>query len=254
MARKTMADTARSMKRFYKAAALHAGAHGFEIRLDGRPIRTPARAVLAVPSADLAAAIADEWNAQGEEIEPRKMPLTGLANAALDRIAPDPHVFAGGLAAFGESDLLCYRAQVPRALAQRQVEEWDPLLAWARQRFDVDFEVVEGIMHRRQPARTVDQLRKAVDARDPFALAGLSPLVTISGSLVIALALAEGAIDLDAAWAAAALDEQWQIEQWGADAEAVRSLEARRAEFEAAYRFLNLLQARSCPDRAQTLS
>ena len=123
----------------------------------------------------------------------------------------------------------------------RQSELWDPPLAWARRRFDINFEIVCGIMHRPQPNNTVQQLAQAVAARDPFELAALSPLVTIGGSLVLALALAEGEIDLETAWSAATLDEQWQLEQWGADAEAEKALETRRRDFDAAYRFLQLL-------------
>jgi len=229
------------MKRFYKEAAAAPQPGGVAILLDGRPVKTPARASLAVPTEELAEAIVAEWNAQGEEIDPRTMPLTGLANAAIDRVAPDPRAFAAGLARYGESDLLCYRADAPQPLVERQAEAWDPLLAWARRRFDVDFETVAGIMHRPQPPATVDRLAGAVASREPFRLAALSPLVTISGSLVIALALAEGEIGLGEAWAAATLEEAWQAEKWGEDALAVAALEARRREFEAAYLFLTLL-------------
>ena len=229
------------MKRFYKQAVAQPAEMGFEIRLDDRPVKTPARHPLRLPSQALAQAVADEWNSQGEEVDPRSMPLTGLANAAIDRIAPDPEAFAAGLARYGESDLLCYRADSPDALVRRQAELWDPILAWARRRFDIDFEIVCGIMHRPQHEGTLRQLAHAVAAREPFELAALSPLVTIGGSLVVALALAEEAIDLDTAWAAATLDEAWQAEQWGEDAEAAATLEARRREFAAAYRFLTLL-------------
>jgi chaperone required for assembly of F1-ATPase len=142
---------------------------------------------------------------------------------------------------FGESDLLCYRAEGPSALVARQSAEWDPILAWARRRFDVDFQVVQGIMHRPQPEMTLRQLGFAVSSYGPFQLAGLSPLVTIGGSLVIALALAEDMIGLESAWAAASLDEAWQFEQWGEDSEAAAVLEARRQEFAAGHRFLKLL-------------
>ena len=230
------------VKRFYKQAEPRAAEGGWEILLDGRTVKTPARATLRSPSGALAAAIAGEWNGQGETIDPRSMPLTGLANAAIDRVAPDPAAFAGGLAAYGETDLLCYRADAPAALIGRQRQLWDPLIAWARRRFDIDFEIVPGIMHRAQPARTVEQLGRAVAARDSFELAAFSPLVTIGGSLIIALALDEGAADLDPAWAAASLDESWQAEQWGVDAEAARTLEHRRVEFAAAFRFLELVR------------
>ena len=229
------------MKRFYREAAAGPGEGGVAILLDGRPVKTPARNPLAAPTEELAEAIAAEWNGQGDEIDPLSMPLTGLANAAIDRVAPDPAAFARNLAAYGESDLLCYRAEGPGALVQRQEEAWDPLLGWARRRFDIDFETVAGIMHRPQPAETVERLARAVAARDSFRLAALSPLVTISGSLVIALALAEGEIGLETAWAAATLDEAWQAEQWGEDSLAVQAMAARRREFDAAYLFLTLL-------------
>ena len=229
------------MKRFYRNAGSQPTNGGYEILLDGRGVKTPARKPLVVPSERLGQAISGEWNEQAETVNPRSMPLTGLANAAIDRVAPDPAAFARGVATFGESDLLCYRADQPRALVARQSQQWDPLLAWARRRYDVDFEVVTGIMHRPQPDRAVSQLAKAAAARGAFELAALSPLVTVSGSLIIALALAEDEIGLETAWFAATLDEQWQLEQWGSDAEAEKALDARRGDFEAGYRFLKLL-------------
>ncbi|HEX8241401.1 MAG TPA: ATP12 family protein [Allosphingosinicella sp.] len=229
------------MKRFYKQATVSPEAGGVAIMLDGRPVRTPGRNLLRVPTEELAEAVAAEWNGQGEQIDPRSMPLTGLANAAIDRVAPDPAAFARTLAEYGESDLLCYRAEGPQSLVERQSRVWDPLLGWARTRFGVEIETTAGVMHRRQPPETVEQLRRAVAARGAFQLAGLAPLVTIAGSLIIALALAEGAIGLEAAWDAALLDEAWQAEQWGADPLAAASLENRRREFEGAYLFLTLL-------------
>ena len=226
------------MRRFYKSAGV---GEGNLVMLDSRPVKTPGRAPLAPPSARLAEAIADEWNAQGEKIDPWAMPLTGLANAAIDRVAPAKEAFARGLAVYGESDLLCYRAEGPAQLVARQAELWDPLLAWARDRYDVSFEVTAGVIHRPQPPETVARLAAAVHGYDAWRLAALQPLVTIAGSLVIALALAESAIDLDRAWDAGTLDEQWQIEQWGEDAEAMKALAGRRADFAAAARFLSLL-------------
>ena len=229
------------MKRFYGQATASPEEGGVAILLDGRPVRTPGRNLLRVPTEELAEAIASEWNAQGETVDPRSMPLTGLANAAIDRVAPDPAGFARTLADYGESDLLCYRAEGPQSLVERQEQGWGPLLAWARTRFGVELETTTGVMHRRQPAETVERLGRAAAARSPFQLAGLAPLVTIAGSLIVALALAEGAIGLDSAWDAAMLDEAWQAEQWGADPLAAASLQNRRREFEAAYRFLTLL-------------
>ncbi len=236
-----MADAAGPVKRFYKEATAAQLEGGWEIRLDARPVKTPARQALLLPTAGLAEAIAEEWRAQGDKIDPRSMPLTGLANAAIDRIAPDPQAFAGTLAGYGESDLLCYRADGPEPLVRIQAESWDPLLAWARNRFDIDFEVTTGVIHRAQPPRTVEQLARALAARDPFRLAALSPLVTISGSLVIALALDEQSIELATAWSAATVDEAWQAEQWGEDAEATARMEARHKEFTDAYRLRLLL-------------
>jgi chaperone required for assembly of F1-ATPase len=169
------------------------------------------------------------------------MPLTGLANAAIDRVAPDPAGFAAGLAQYGESDLLCYRAEGPAPLVARQAEHWDPLLGWARRRYDVELKVAQGVIHQPQPPATVARLARAVAARSVFELAGLSPLVTVSGSLVIALAVAEAEIDLDAAWAAATVDDQWQTEKWGEDKEAALALANRRRDFEAGALFLQLL-------------
>lgn len=236
-----MEDSARAVKRFYGHAAASPEEGGVAVLLDGRPVRTPGRNLLRAPTEELAEAIAAEWNAQGETVDPLSMPLTGLANAAIDRVAPDPAGFARSLAEYGESDLLCYRAEGPQSLVERQDKVWNPLLAWARTRFGVEIETTAGVIHRRQPDATVERLGRAVAARGAFQLAGLSPLVTIAGSLIVALALAEGAIGLETAWEAAMLDEAWQAEQWGADPLAAASLENRRREFEAAYFFLTLL-------------
>ena len=226
------------MKRFWKQVTIEPG-NG--IALDGKPVRTPGRAPLMLPTPQLAEAVAGEWRAVGETIDPRAMPLTGLANAAIDRIAPDPAAFAAGLAAYGESDLLYYRAEDPPELVARQRAAWDPLLEWARGRYDVHFETVAGVMHRAQPEATIARLSEAVAALDPFRLAGLSPVVTISGSLVAALALIEDAADSDTVWSAAQIDEDWQAEQWGEDTLATQAREARRAEFDAGVRFLGLV-------------
>ncbi|MBU3077974.1 ATP12 family chaperone protein [Sphingomonas quercus] len=227
------------MKRFYVKA--EAGADG-GVLLDGRPVRTPARAPLALPNTALAEAVAAEWAGQGEEIAPATMKLTGLANAAIDRVAPDPSAFAAGLVGYAQSDLTCYRADGPGSLVARQAAAWDPLLDWARRRYDVHFAVTAGIIHIAQPPRTLERLGQAVAARSPFALAGLSPLVTIAGSLVVALAVAEGAIPAEQGFAAAMLDELWQAEQWGDDALALEARENRRQDFLAAARFLALLE------------
>ena len=229
------------MKRFWKDVTVEPGKEGWAVNLDSRPVKTPARAALAVPSEVLAEAISDEWRAVGETIDPRALPLTGLANAAIDRVAPDPRAFAAKLAEYAEGDLACYRVDGPSALVARQESSWDPLLAWARRRYDIDFVTTSGLMHVAQPPATVERLSHAVAALDPFRLAGLSPLVTIGGSLVAALAVLENAITSEEAWAAVSIDERWQLEQWGSDAEAEAALENRRRDFLAAARFLELL-------------
>lgn len=226
------------MKRFWKEVSVDPDRG---IRLDGKPVRTPGKQPLILPTDALAEAVADEWRAVGEgaEIDPRAMPLTGLANAATERI--DPAAFAAALAAFGESDLLCYRAESPDDLVARQAALWDPLLDWARTRYDVHFEIAAGVMHRPQPPATIARLAEAVSARNAWQLAGLSPIVTIGGSLVAALALDEGAATPEDVWRAVELDEDWQAEQWGRDELSLGALESRRRDFNAGVRFLNLL-------------
>jgi chaperone required for assembly of F1-ATPase len=226
------------MKRFWKQVTVDAERG---VRLDDRPVRTPGRVPLLLSTDLLAEAVADEWRGVAEDIDPRAMPLTGLANAAIDRIAPDPAAFAAGLAAYGESDLLCYRADSPPDLVARQAAQWDPPLDWARARYDMHFEIVTGVMHRPQPEATIERLGAAIATRTAFELAPLSTIVTITGSLVLALALAERAMDADTVWAAANLDEDWQAEQWGEDDLAVKTREAHQREFEAAARFLSLV-------------
>ena len=229
------------MKRFWKAADVVERDGGWGVELDAKPLRTPAREPLTVPTRALADSIAYEWNGVEEKIDPRGLPLTGLANAAIDRVAPDKQAFAAGLARYAEADLACYRAENPPGLVERQAEYWDPLLGWGQRRFDVDFKTTNGIVHVAQPQATVDRLAHAVSTLDPFRLAGLSPLVTIGGSLLAALGVLEGAFTPEQAWEAASVDDRWQLEQWGSDAEAEAALANRRWDFLAAARFLELL-------------
>lgn len=225
------------MKRFYREVRTEDGA----VLLDGRPVRTPARERLLLPAPALAHAVAAEWEAQGDTIDPRSMPMTGIANAAIDRVAPDAATFAAPLAAYAETDLLCYRAETPEPLIEAQAATWNPLLEWARGRYDVHFLVTSGIVHVAQPPATIARVGEALRARDPFALAAMAPLVTIGGSLIVALALAEHVLDADAAFDATHLDELWQARLWGEDALALRTRQARRADFTAAASFLALL-------------
>lgn len=229
------------MKRFWKDVAITGGPGDFGVTLDDRPLRTPARAPLAVPTLSLVEAIAAEWRDSPEQVDPRAMPLTGLANAAIDRIAPDRESFAAGLASYAKSDLLAYRAEGPLPLIERQEAAWNPLLQWARRRFDVDFAVTSGIIFVDQPGETVRKLSHAVAALDPFRLAALAPLVTIGGSLVAALALLEGEVTPEEVWAAVTVDEHWQLEKWGEDPEALATLRHREQDFRAAARLLTLL-------------
>lgn len=229
------------MKRFYKDAAAVAGEGGWGIALDGRAVRTPARAPLLLPTEALAQAVAAEWMAQVDQIKPLTMPLTGLSNAAIDRVAPDRTTFGAGLAAYAETELLAYRADYPPALIERQAAVWDPLLAWARARYDVAFTVTTGIVHVAQPTATLARIGAAYAALDAFRLAALNLGVTITGSAVIALALNEAHVDAPAAYAAGHLDELWQAEQWGSDPLAEAPRAERQSNLAAAARLLDLL-------------
>jgi len=229
------------MKRFYTDVGWSADGDGWGIRLDGKPVRTPARVPLLVPTAALADAVAGEWRAQADMIKPATMPLTGLANAAIDRVAAAPEAFAHGLARFAESELLCYRAEGPPPLVARQAAVWDPLIAWARARYDVEFAVTAGIIHAGQPPATLARLGTAYASFDAFRLAALNPVVTICGSAVIGLAVAEGQLDAAAAWQAGQLDEIWQAEQWGEDPLATASRIERQAALASATTMLALL-------------
>jgi chaperone required for assembly of F1-ATPase len=223
------------MKRFYKEVSV---SEELGVLLDGRPVKTPAKAEFMLPNSVLAEAVADEWRAQGVTVNPWKMPFTGLANAAIDKITPE---FVAGLAAYAESDVLCYRADDPPELVARQEAVWNPMLDWARGRFDVSFTNVAGIMHQPQPRSTVKRLGEALAIYPAFAIAPLSQIITISGSLILALALAERTIEAELAFDAAHLDELWQEEKWGADDFALEARAARRGDFLAACRFLTLL-------------
>ena len=227
------------MKRFYKTVSV---TQDRGILLDARAVKTPGKTILTLPNAALAEAVAEEWRAQGEDILPQSMPLTGLANAAIEIVSPDPAAFAAGLAKFGETELLCYRAGEPPELVARQDNVWNPLLDWARSRYDVSFTVVTGIMHQPQPARTLARLGDALAGRSAWELAPLSPITTIGGSFVMALAILERQIAPDAGFDAAHLDELWQAEKWGEDWMAADARAAHRSDFVAACRFLRLVQ------------
>ena len=229
------------LKRFYEAVTVTDEPGGFGIALDGRPVRTPERAPLVLPSRPLAEAIAAEWAAQGDHILPATMTLTRLANTALDRVAGREQPVAADIVAYAGCDLLCYRADSPERLVARQAAAWDPLLTWARRALGSGFVCVTGVVHHPQPAGALEALGRALEHQEAFRLAALHTITTLSGSAIIALALGEGAVSADAAWTAAHVDEDWQIEQWGADSEAEARRAARRQEFDCAVRLLELL-------------
>jgi chaperone required for assembly of F1-ATPase len=235
-------------RRFWqRAAPVPAEGGGFGVRLDARPLTTPGGAPLVVPTEALAHAIAAEWDATLGEIRPERLPLTRAANSAIDRVPPAREAVVDAIAAYGGADLLCYRAAEPAALAARQAEGWDPWLRWAALTFAAPMVAVTGVMHEPQPASTVAALRAAVDAHDPFALVALNELVTLSGSLVLGLAVARGALAAEDAWELSRIDETWQAEQWGRDPEAEALAAGRRAEFLRARDLLDLLAGEPAP-------
>jgi chaperone required for assembly of F1-ATPase len=220
-------------RRFYETAATAAVADGYAVRLDDKPVRTPARRVLAAPTLALAEAIAAEWQAQKDVIDPAKMPLTRLANAIIDGVADAPQPVAAEIAKYLASDLLLYRAGAPPGLVERQAQHWDPILAWARQALGADFKLGEGVVHVAQPEAALAAARAAIPL-EPWRLGAVHAMTTLTGSALIALAMARGALSADAAWQAAHVDEDWNMAQWGRDEMAAARQEFRFAEFQAA--------------------
>lgn len=229
------------MRRFWKDVKLEPSTFGQAVRLDGRPVKTPTGNALALPTQSLADAVVAEWQAVEKTIDPALMPMTGFANAAIDRVAPDRAGFAAAIAAYGETDLFCYRAEAGTALAEHQTAVWDPWLDWARVRYDISFVIVEGIMHQPQAAATLEKLSAAVAGRGTFELAAMAKLAHLSGSLIATLAVVEHAGTAADLWHAACLDELWQENLWGADHWAQKNRSDRKAEFLQAVRFLGLL-------------
>jgi chaperone required for assembly of F1-ATPase len=230
-------------KRFYKEASVGERDGQFVLLLDGKLARTPARNALAAPSRALMEAVAAEWNAIGETINPALMPLTRLVNVAIDRVAGEAEAVAAETAKYAGSDLLCYRAGNPAGLVAAQAEAWDPVLDWVRETYGARFALAEGVTFAAQPAQSIEAIRAEVERyAPPFALAALATATAITGSVLLALALARGRLSADAAWAAAHVDEQWNAGRWGEDSEAQRRLATRRAEFNAAAKVLALLR------------
>jgi chaperone required for assembly of F1-ATPase len=227
-------------KRFYARAGVAQSPDGFAITLDDKPVRTPSGRALAAPSPDIAAAIAAEWEAQQEFIHPLTMPLTRLANSVVDAVADRVEAVAADIAKYFESDLLFYRAGHPDGLVAREAAHWDPVLFWAAEALGAHFILAEGIMHVRQPDAAVQAARAALPD-DPWSVAALHVITTSTGSALLALALLRGVLDSDQVWAAAHVDEDWNIEKWGIDEEVAARRAARRVDFAAAVRILKAL-------------
>ncbi|MEA2928538.1 MAG: hypothetical protein QOG38_966 [Hyphomicrobiales bacterium] len=228
----------RLRKRFYERAHV-ADTAPFSVLLDGRPVKTPAQRAQAAPTRAVGAAIAREWDAQGERIDPATMPLTRLANAIIDGVAVTPAPVADAVAKFLGSDLLCYRADTPEGLVQRQAQHWDPVLAWAREALGARFVLSEGVMFVAQPESALAAARNAIPA-DPWRLGAVHTITTLTGSALLALAIAHGALDAEAAWTAAHVDEDWNMSQWGRDEIALARRAARFGEMQAAATVLAL--------------
>lgn len=222
-------------KRFYKEAETVETPEGFAVQLDGRPVRTPGRALLALPSAAAAELVAAEFAAQDETIDPVTMPVLRIVNTAIDGVAPDMQAVLEDVMRFSASDLLCYRADAPEALVTRQAEAWDPVLDWARSALGARFFLAEGVMHVEQPRESVAAVGLWLRQRqEPFRLSAIHVMTTLTGSALLALAVEAEALTPEEAWTAAHVDEDWNTEQWGEDAEAAARRVVRRKEFDAA--------------------
>jgi chaperone required for assembly of F1-ATPase len=244
-ARRAMRPALRA--RFYRDAGVGEGPAGFQILLDGRPVRTPARHVLTAPTRELAEQIAAEWQGQRDVIDPAKMPLTRLANAIIDGVALAPQPVRAEIEKYLATDLVLYRASGPERLVARQAQHWDPVLDWAREALGARFVLAAGVMHVAQPSAAVAAATAVIpsgegSARDHWRLGALNVITTLTGSALLALALAAGRIDADAAWAAAHVDEDWNMEQWGRDPLALERRAFHFAELQAAATVLALLR------------
>ena len=227
-------------KRFYKDVSVADEGGGFGLLLDGKPVRTPGKAPLAVSSKALAERIADEWRAQGAHIDPKTMPLTKLANTAIDGVAGQRDAVIDDILAHARADLLCYRADGPEGLVARQTKLWDPVLAWAKDSLHAPLNLSRGIVHVAQPDASIAALRREIAKLDDFGLAALHVMTSLTGSALLGLAVALERLSPDAAWDAAHVDEDFQIGRWGEDADAKARRKTRKAEFDAAAQALEL--------------
>lgn len=228
-------------KRFWKEATVTDQPGGYGIALDGRPVKTPAKTPLIVPTKGLALAIAAEWDAQQGEVKPETMPFTRMSNSALDKVTPQHAEVAALLAAYGESDLICYRAEGPEELALRQATAWDPLIKWAGTALAAPLLTGVGVMHVAQPGASVARLAEEVHKLDSFRLAAAHDLIALSGSLIIGLAVLKRHLDAETGWRLSRIDEDWQAELWGQDDEAVAMAATKSRDFSTAARFLDLV-------------
>jgi chaperone required for assembly of F1-ATPase len=235
--------TRRTIARFYKEVSTAAQDGGFAVLLDGKPVKTPGRAALALPTAAFAEAVAEEWRAQGEQIEPASMPLTGLAHAALDLVPHHRGKVIEHILGFGRSDLLCYRADAPSGLAARQARLWDPWLAWIAEAHGVRLQTGTGVAFIEQPVDAGLALEKLVCARSDFQMAALDRAASLTGSIVLGLAMLDRRLSAADAFAAAHVDEEYQAETWGRDAAAEARKAYLLAELAAAERVFRLLAA-----------
>ncbi len=232
------------MKRFYKSTGIDAAEGGFRVMLDGRPMKTPARHTLILPVEGLAAAIAEEWDAQADEIQPDLMPITRLATTAADRM-PDLRAAAiDEVANYAETDLVCYRAATPPTLVREQQEAWQPALDWMAKRYDIAFDVTEALLPVSQPEATLKRVRSAVEAIEDWPLVGVHGATTSLGSIVLALALWHGELDADAAVDASLVDALFEIKQWGEERDATKRHDAVRRDVRGVARFLEYLPPR----------
>jgi chaperone required for assembly of F1-ATPase len=232
-------------KRFYQEVAVKDEGEGAALLLDGKPVQTPGKAPLVLPTRALAEAVAGEWRAQGERIDPATMPLTKLANSAIDGVVGREQAAIDDIAAHARSDLLCYRAQAPQGLVAAQRKHWDPVLAWAKDALEAPLVVGEGVVHVNQPGSSLARIKETLVGYDAFSLAALHVMTSLTGSALLALAVALGRLTPDEAWAAAHVDEDWQIGQWGEDNEAAQRRHNRRRDFDAAARMLSLSRDQS---------
>ncbi len=228
------------MKRFYKSAQSAPNDQGFAVTLDGRPVRTPAKQSLTVATRALADAIAAEWDAQDDEIVPADMPMMRMASTAIDRVDTQFEAVVEEIAAYGGTDLVCYRSTDPQELQEREAVHWQPLVEWAGERYGAVLKVTSGIVHVQQDDTALQALHDAVAGYDSYALVALHTAVTVSGSLIIGLALLEGRLDDEAAWAASSVDEHFQAEKWGEDREAAQRQRSLRDELSHALQFFRL--------------